>query len=109
MRNEPEPQAGSRMRILETSFGGNFLCWDCGFMCSPFWIFIRHSRGFCPDRVPNGIFHNVIHDIGRRVINPACLLDLRLVFHNRAMAIGQSDDFAQKLLIHLPQYVGRQN
>src|SRR3989338_8286003 len=37
-RNEPEPQAGSRMRILEISFGVMSLILDFGVRVSSFWF-----------------------------------------------------------------------
>jgi len=50
---------------------------------------------------PNGILHNVLDDVGRRVLDPARLLHLRLVLDHGIVAFIQPDDLAQKLLVNL--------
>ena len=52
------------------------------------------------------VLHNVVNDIGRRVVHAACLFNLGLVFNDRAVAIGEADDLAEKLFIHLTENVG---
>ncbi len=64
---------------------------------------------FCIPKGTNRIFHNVIYNIRRRVINAARLLDLRLILDDCPVSFGQADNLAQKLLIHLAENVGRQH
>ena len=64
---------------------------------------------FSLEQYPNRVFHNVIDDIGGRVINAAGFADLGFVFDPRHSAAGQLDDFAQKALVDLPQDIGGQD
>ena len=52
---------------------------------------------------------NVIHDVGGRVIDAACLFDLRLFLDFGPGTGRQADDLAQELLVHLAQDVGWQH
>ena len=83
MRKEPEPQAGSRM----LSFGD-----------------LLGRLAF--DQFAHGLPDDVVHDVGGRVIDAAGFLDLRLVLHHGAVALGEADDLAEKLLIDLAEDVG---
>ena len=50
--------------------------------------------------VTDGIPHNVLHDIGRRVVHAACLFDFWFVFHHGTVAGSEADDLAKELLVH---------
>ena len=56
----------------------------------------------------NGVLDDVIHDVGRRVVNTAGLFDFRLFLDDGTMALGEADDFAEELLIDLAENVRRQ-
>src|SRR5207249_530945 len=62
--------------------------------------FIEESAHRLPD--------DVFDDVGGRVINAAGFLDFRFFLNNRAMALCQADNFAEKLLIDLSENVHRQ-
>ena len=66
-------------------------------------LFWRLSLDELPDRLPD----DVIHDISRRVIDAAGLLDLGLVLDDGVMPGRQPDDLAQELLVNLAEDVGR--
>ena len=85
MRNEPEPQAGSRILQLGR----------------PAWGVLPSSK------FADGLLDDVVHDVGGRVIDAAGLLDFGLVLDHRAVAFGQADDLAEELLIDLAEDVGR--
>jgi hypothetical protein len=69
MRNEPEPQAGSRLRSLAALF-----------------------RRFVFQQLANRVLNDVIDDVGGCVINTACFLDLWFVFNFCLMPLGEPDD-----------------
>ena len=86
MRNEPEPQAGSRMRSSAACFG------------------VLPSSS-----LPTVFFDDVVDDVGRRVVDAAGLLDLGLVLDLGLMAGREADHLAEELLVDLPEDVGRQH
>ena len=61
------------------------------------------------EQLTDGVFDDVVHDTGGRVVDPAGLLHLRFLFHDGPVAFGQADDLAQELLVHLAEDVGRQD
>ncbi len=83
MRKDPEPQAGSSMRMsARTAARPRFL---------PF------------EELAHRILHDVIHDIRWRVVDAARLLDLRLFLYPGPMPRCEVDDLAQELLIYLAE------
>ena len=55
------------------------------------------------------VLDDVVHDVRRGVVDPACLAHLGLCLDHRAVARGEPDDLAQELLVHLAQDVGGQD
>ena len=78
MRKEPEPQAGSRMRISQS------------------------VGGFAFDGLAYRLADDVIHDITRRVIDSARLAHLRLFFHLHLLG-GEADGIAKVTLVNRAQ------
>jgi len=57
----------------------------------------------------HGVLNNIVHDVARRVVNPARLADLGFFLDFRLMPAGEADDLAQKFFIDLAQNIGREN
>ena len=53
--------------------------------------------------------YDVVHDIGRSVIDASSFFDLRLFLDLCLMSGGQADDFSQELLIDLAEDIGRED
>lgn len=58
---------------------------------------------------PDRILNDIIHYIGRRVIDSACLSHLRFFFNLGLMAFGQPDDLAQEPFINCAQDLDGEN
>ena len=56
-----------------------------------------------------GLLHDVVHDVGRRVVDAARLADLRLLFDSGLVTPRQPDHLSEKLFVDLAQDVGRKN
>ena len=52
---------------------------------------------------------DVIDDVGGRVVDAACFLDLGLFFDFCPMSFGETDDFAEELLVDLAENICREN
>jgi hypothetical protein len=58
----------------------------------------------------DGVFDDVVHDVGRRVVDASRLADLGLLLdHGPVAAPGQPDHLPQELLVDLPEHVHRQH
>ena len=57
----------------------------------------------------DGVFNDIVHDVGGGVVNPAGLAHLRLVLDFGLVAGGQADDLAQKFFIDLAEDIGREH
>ena len=61
------------------------------------------GRALALDLFPDRVLDDIVHDVGRRVIDSAGLSHLRLFFDLGLMALGQPDDLAQEPLINRAQ------
>src|SRR5437588_1561000 len=77
----------------------------CGFGFGGFAANVAYRFAF--QNPTERLADDVADDVGRRVVNTACLLDFWLFLNSRRLP-GQGDDFPEKLLINLPQNVGWQ-
>ncbi len=73
----------------------------------------RNPRSPTPDpghpllqQFADRMFDDVVHDVGRRVIDAAGLFDLGLLLDDGPMAFGQANHLAEELLVDLPEDVG---
>ena len=57
------------------------------------------------NQLADRVLDNVINDVRERVIDTPRFLDFRLVLDLRLMASRQPNDLAEKLLVHLSEYV----
>jgi len=57
----------------------------------------------------DGVLDDVVHDVGRRVIDAAGLADLRLLFDLGVMAGGEADHLSQELLVDVPEDIQPQD
>ncbi len=71
--------------------------------------FGRLFRRFVFQQFADGVLNDVIDDVGRRVIDAARFLDLRLVVDSCLMSFGEADDFAEELFVDLTEDVGGEN
>ena len=55
------------------------------------------------------MFNDVVHDMRRRVVDPARFLDFRFFLDHCSMPLGEADHFPQKLLVDLAENIGREN
>ena len=69
----------------------------------------RDLTGLVVQQPADRVLDDILHDICRRVIHPAGLLDFGLVLDLGLVAGGQPDHLAQELLVDLAQDVGRQD
>jgi len=60
-------------------------------------------RGLAIDQRADGLADDIIDDVSGRVVDAAGFADLGLFLDDGAVALGQADDLAQKLLIDLPR------
>ena len=84
MRNEPDPQAGSRTWQLPSG------------QPSLRWLDPARDQQFA-----HRVFHDVVDDVGRRVVDAAGLADFRLLLDLGVPGRRQADHLAQELLIDL--------
>ena len=66
-------------------------------------------RSFALAQFPHRVLNDVLHDIGRGVINPSSLLDLGLFFNSGLVTSGKTNDFTQELLVDVAQDVSAQD
>ncbi len=64
---------------------------------------------FVLKQLADGVLDDVIDDVRGRVVNAARFFDFRFVFDFCAMAFGEPDDFAEKLLVNLAENIGGQD
>src|SRR3989304_3889302 len=123
IRNEPEPQAGSRMRSLAASLGVIFFCpalanpLPCGSRLNDGAGLRLNSRLSSPPsafRLPpsaikklsHRVAHDVVYNISGRVINAAGLAHLWLFLDLGLVPFCEPDYLAQELLVDLAQDFG---
>ena len=54
------------------------------------------------------VFHDVVDDIGGRVINAAGFADFGFLFHPRRAAFAEFDDLAEEAFVYLAEDIGGQ-
>ena len=69
----------------------------------------RSVSASCPRIRADGVLDDVVDDVGRRVIDAAGFLDLRLLLDLGLVTGREPDDLAEKLLVDLAENVGRQD
>ncbi len=64
------------------------------------------------EELADRLLDDVVHDVGRGVVDAAGLADLRLLLDDGVVAAGavfETDHLPQKLLVDLPEHVHRQH
>ncbi len=64
---------------------------------------------FAFHQLSHRVFDDIIHDVSRRIINPACFADFRFFLDFCLMPGGEPDHLAEELFINLSENVGRQD